>query len=124
MFPTTCCGARRSVFATLTRAAAKSAGAKLRGAGALPTAVDWSARASNCERCPLRVVQRGTSYCGRPFLQNVNRDPVTDGCGCPTHAKAKDPAEHCPIDSRYRAAVQSKGECNCRWCVSTVTKRS
>ena len=93
--------------------------------GLLPTRVNWAERASLCERCPLRRVHRGVSYCGQPFLENVNRDPVTDGCGCPTRAKAKDPAEHCPLTARYTAAaITPDGRCNCKWCASESTVAS
>jgi hypothetical protein len=103
-------------FAALSRAAAKSAGARLRKLGALHTSRNWAARATVCERCPLRVVRAGVSYCGKPFLDQVSRDP-TEGCGCPTREKAKDPVEHCPLDVRHRPAVKSAGGCSCKWCV-------
>ncbi len=103
-------------FAALSGAAAKSAAARLRSLGALATAPDWAARASVCERCPLRVVRTGVSYCGKPFLDQVEREPA-DGCGCPTREKAKSPDEHCPLDGRHRSAVRQEGECNCKWCV-------
>lgn len=102
-------------FATLSRAAAKSAGARLRRLGALHTTRKWVARATLCERCPLRVVRAGVSYCGKPFLDQITRGP-TDGCGCPTHDKAKSPQEHCPLDARHRPAVKDVEGCNCKWC--------
>jgi hypothetical protein len=112
---TTCCG---STLARLSRAAAKAAGDRLRRLGLLGGRVDWPARAAICERCPLRVIHRKVSYCGRPFLQMPRRDDAVDGCGCPTIAKAKDPSEHCPLDWRNRPASVANGACNCKWCVS------
>src|SRR5258708_38824896 len=106
-----CCG----TFKVLSRAAAKSAASKLRRAGLLPVRVDWSQRAETCERCPLRVVRKGVSFCGRPFFEQVDRDNATDGCGCPTHEKAKDPGEHCPLNTRHQPAV-SGSNCDCKWC--------
>jgi hypothetical protein len=112
----TCCGSG-STFARLSRAAAKAASARLRRLGVLPIRADWAARAAICERCPLRVVFRGTTYCGRPFVHRVHREPVADGCGCPTLAKAKDPAEHCPLDASHRGAViDPSSGCTCKWC--------
>ena len=119
--PRICCdGASR--FATLSRAAAKAAAARLRSLGVLPTRVDWTARAAACERCPLRVVECGRSYCGKPFLRQVDRDPAVDGCGCPTHAKAKDPAEHCPLNSRNQKASADEGVCDCKWCTISAPR--
>jgi hypothetical protein len=104
-------------FSTLSRAAARAAGARLRSAGVLRREIDWAGRASACERCPLRVVHRGKSYCGTPFLLKPQRDPRVDGCGCPTLDKAKDPGEHCPFNTAMRPALQDKGLCNCKWCM-------
>ncbi len=106
----------RGAFAAITRAAAKSGAARLRGIGLLSVRVDWVARASACERCPLRVVKCGVSYCGTPFLRMPLRDPVIDGCGCPTREKARDPQEHCPINVRHEAATHVDGACTCKWC--------
>ena len=111
-----CCGANR--FASFSRAAAKSAAGRLRRLGILPEAVDWARRATVCETCHLRTIRNGVSYCGRPFLQQVARDPAEQGCGCPTRAKAKSPQEHCPLDRSHRPAVQSNGRCTCKWCES------
>jgi hypothetical protein len=108
-----CC---RSAFAAITKAAAKSSAARLRRLGLLPVRVDWVARATVCERCPMRVVKCGASYCGTPFLRLPIRDPVTDGCGCPTREKARDPKEHCPIDARHDASVTNGERCTCKWC--------
>ena len=80
------------------------------------TSADWAARATVCERCPLRVVRGDVSYCGTPFLRLVVRDPVLDGCGCPTRDKARSPAEHCPITARHAAAGRADGRCSCKWC--------
>lgn len=109
-----CCG--QSAFASLSRAAAKAAGARLRRLGLLREARDWAERAVICESCPMRRVVNGTSYCGRPFLQNIDRDPSEDGCGCPTREKARRPDEHCPLDwSNHPARLEAEG-CNCKWC--------
>ena len=109
-----CCGG--GGLAALSRAAAKSAASRLRRMGLLPQSVDWARRAAVCEACPLRSIRRGVTYCGRPFLEQVERDPVHEGCGCPTRAKAKSPQEHCPLDRQHRAAVSSGGTCTCKWC--------
>src|SRR5690606_4151806 len=103
-------------FVRLWRAAAKAAGARLRSMGAVRTHPRWAERASICERCPMRVIHRGVSYCGPPFLHKPDRDPVADGCGCPTVAKAKDPEEHCPINAHYQASSQTAEGCDCKWC--------
>lgn len=103
-------------FAALSRAAAKAAGARLRRLGILPQAGDWAARAGACERCPMRTVYVGVTYCGRPLLHQVARDPSAEGCGCPTAAKAKRPGEHCPLDRHNRPAVTSALGCTCKWC--------
>src|SRR5688572_7151153 len=108
-----CCA---STFASLSRAAAKSAASRLRRLGLLPESVDWARRATVCEGCHLRVVQRGVSYCGRPFLVSVTRDMAVEGCGCPTRAKAKSPDEHCPLDWGQRSARQLPDGCTCKWC--------
>jgi hypothetical protein len=98
-------------FRSITAAMAKAASAKLRSIGAGRTFADWPARAAICERCPMRVVSRGVSYCGTPFLHKVDRDPEMDGCGCPTRDKAMSPEEHCPL-----TAGNGLG-CQCKWCV-------
>jgi hypothetical protein len=108
-----CCG---GTLATLSRAAAKSAAARLRRLGLLSEATDWAKRATVCETCLLCVVHKGVSYCGRPFLHKPLRDPVQDGCGCPTHAKARAPHEHCPLDWRNRPARDLPDGCTCKWC--------
>jgi hypothetical protein len=105
-----------TVFKALSRAAAKAASAKLRRIGALPLKQNWTSRAIVCERCPMRVVRNGTSYCGRPYLQQVVRDPVVDGCGCPTREKAKSPHEHCPLTVQGMTAEKVGATCNCKWC--------
>ena|SRR5947209_7717592 len=111
-----CCRSN-SPFKALSRAAAKSAAAKLRRGGMLPVRLDWAKRAEICERCPLRVVSRGVSYCGKPFLRQVTREP-TDGCGCPTRDKAKAPGEHCPLNRSHAAADHSV--CDCKWCTGSL----
>jgi hypothetical protein len=95
---------------------AKAAGARLRALGTMPAAADWTTRAAVCERCPLRVVRGGVSYCGTPFLHKIDRDPAVDGCGCPTRDKAKSPQEHCPLDLRRQPAQRVAGSCTCKWC--------
>ena len=109
-----CCGT--SGFAAFSRAAANSAASRLRRLGLLPESVDWARRATVCETCPLRTIHRGVSYCGRPFLQQVDRNPADEGCGCPTRAKAKSPAEHCPLDRHHLPAHRSADVCTCKWC--------
>ena len=103
-------------FRSISSAMAKAASARLRSLGARPTASDWAARAAICETCPMRVVRRNVSYCGTPFLQLIDRDPVQDGCGCPTRDKAMSPGEHCPVDRSFRLPVTGKIGCNCKWC--------
>ncbi len=100
----------------LTRAAGKSFSARLRDWGSLSTAPAWQERAEICERCPLRVIRDGICFCGPPLLQKLDRDPTLDGCGCPTHAKAKDPTEHCPLTPRHTPSARSGGQCDCKWC--------
>jgi len=107
-----CC----SGFAALSKAAAKSAAAKFRGIGLKAEHTDWAARAVMCERCPLRVVEKNISYCGKPFLKKIDRDESLEGCGCPVRAKAKDPSEHCPITPRHLPSQQSASGCTCKWC--------
>jgi hypothetical protein len=108
-----CC----STLANLSRAAAKSAAAKLRRIGAAPVHPRWTQRAAICEFCPLRVVRSGKSFCGNPLLQQIHREPALDGCGCPTHDKARSPDEHCPIDEHHQPSRQLGGACSCKWCV-------
>jgi hypothetical protein len=110
---TSCC---RGAFAAITRAAAKSSASRLRRLGLLPVRVDWVARATVCERCPMRVVRCGVSYCGTPFLRRPVRDPVVDGCGCRTRETARDPQEHCPLDAKHDEARLTDGRCTCKWC--------
>jgi hypothetical protein len=107
-----CC----SNFATLSRAAAKAAASRLRSRGVLQIHPNWSERAILCERCPMRVVHKGTSYCGKPYLQKRNRDDAIDGCGCPTREKARDPSEHCPVNLQFAASRLTDDGCDCRWC--------
>ena len=107
-----CC----SGFAALSKAAAKSAAARFRQMGMTAEHPGWAARAVICERCPLRVVEKNISYCGKPFLKKIDRDETLEGCGCPVRAKAKDPAEHCPITPRHLASKQSPTGCTCKWC--------
>jgi hypothetical protein len=101
---------------TLVSAAFRSLGAAARRVGWGRVAADWQAKAEICERCPLRVVRCGISYCGKPFLQKIDREPAIDGCGCPCREKAKTPGEHCPLDRFHRAAVAGGDGCTCKWC--------
>lgn len=117
-----CC--RSDTFRLLSRAAAKSASARWRQLGMSSIHPHWADRAQACERCPLRVISKGISYCGDPFLEKIHRDPQLDGCGCPTRAKAKGPKEHCPLDSHHMPAVQDSNGCNCKWCVLTPAQRT
>jgi hypothetical protein len=110
-----CCKSR---FVALSRAAGRSLASRLRQMGLGRVAADWPQRAAVCERCPLRVIRGGTSYCGPPFLEQTDRDASTHGCGCPTHAKARDPAEHCPLGSRNRPATRNAHTCDCKWCAA------
>jgi hypothetical protein len=100
----------------LLEAVGKFATARLRQVGAMCVHPNWEARAAVCERCPLRVISCGVSYCGNPLLRQLDRDPTVDGCGCPCHDKSKDPTEHCPIDSHHQAAAMEHGACSCKWC--------
>jgi hypothetical protein len=113
-----CC---HNLFAALSRAATKSLAARLRNIGLGAVATNWPRRAAICETCHLRVRVGGVSYCGRPLLQNIRRLPAIDGCGCPTHDKARSPGEHCPLDMHNRAARAIDGSCNCKWCRATAS---
>jgi hypothetical protein len=99
----------------------KFAAARLRGVGALKVHPDWKARATVCERCPLRVISCGVSYCGNPLLRQTDREPAVDGCGCACRDKAKSPSEHCPIDSHHQPAARRANNCSCKWCAAEVT---
>ena len=110
-----CC---TNVFANLSRAAAKAASARLRRMAVLPIYRDWASRAATCERCHMRILQGGVSYCGKPLLRQIERDPVTDGCGCPTREKARSPQEHCPIDLQNHPARTIGTRCTCKWCAA------
>lgn len=103
-------------MASLGRAAAKSAAARLRRLGLLRESIDWAQRASLCEFCPMQVIIRKVSYCGRPFLHQIDRIPAEDGCGCPTRAKARAPEEHCPLDWSHHPARMLPDGCTCKWC--------
>lgn len=102
-------------FAALSRAAARAGMARLQRLGLARVHPEWARRASICETCPLRVIHRGASYCGTPFLSRIDRD-AADGCGCPCIPKAKAREEHCPLDRELHPARQSGGRCSCRWC--------
>lgn len=80
----------------------------------------WADRAATCARCPLNVVRCGKSYCGKPLLSQLDRDEATQGCGCPIHLKARDPAEHCPRTARFAASSRlDPARCDCLWCAAT-----
>jgi hypothetical protein len=106
--------------ASISRAMAKAAAARLRRLGALNVSDQWETRASICETCPLRRVYRNISYCGNPYIHEIDRDESTQGCGCPCRDKAKSPNEHCPIDRSHRPAARLDGACNCKWCGSRM----
>lgn len=76
----------------------------------------WQARAEICATCPLCVVDRKHTYCGKPLLRQVERDEATEGCGCPILAKARDPAEHCPRNRLFGPSTKDE-RCDCMWCV-------
>ncbi|HZZ43964.1 MAG TPA: hypothetical protein VFE58_13590 [Tepidisphaeraceae bacterium] len=106
------------VFKSLSRAAAKYAGSKLRSAGLLPTSNQWLARTAICARCPLYTLREGRAFCGKPFPESITRPP-TEGCGCPLAAKARSPAEHCPLTPQYHPASDKPATpCDCKWCAS------
>jgi len=100
----------------VTAALYRFGSARLRRLGVVDIHSDWQQRAAICEFCPMRVIRCGVSYCGKPFLQLIDREPAVDGCGCPCRDKAKSPGEHCPIDGRGRPAHHSDGDCSCKWC--------
>jgi hypothetical protein len=108
-------------FRSISVAMAKAASARWRQLSGGRTAVDWVAREEVCARCPMQVISGGTSYCGTPFLRKIDRDPVLDGCGCPTRSKAKSPDEHCPVNANYEAAAE--GQCDCKWCALAADRQ-
>ena len=110
------------VFKSLSRAAAKSAKAKLRATGLMRVHPDVETREAVCRRCPMRQVYGGVSYCGSPLLRKVQRDPVMEGCGCPIADKAADPSEHCPITITFDRPHRAGEACDCRWCVAAQRK--
>jgi hypothetical protein len=106
------------VFATLSRAAAKSAASRLRNLGVLRIHSDWLGRLAICRQCPLRVVAAGVPHCGKPLLRRIGSSDgggAASGCGCPIEAKAKSPGEHCPL-TPAGAPSRIGGDCNCKWC--------
>jgi len=94
----------------------KAGGSWKRRLGLTGPASGWESRAAVCERCHLRVIQCGVSYCGKPFLHQILRTDAIDGCGCPCQEKAKTPGEHCPLDIHNHPANHAKNPCNCKWC--------
>ncbi|CAN5536909.1 hypothetical protein BH09PLA1_BH09PLA1_07880 [soil metagenome] len=113
---TACCAG--STWKRLSVAAAKAARSRLRNLGTLRVDQNWPARAAVCESCPMRVIRRGVSYCGKPLLEQPVRDLASDGCGCPTVAKAKTPGEHCPLDSANVLVQTTASSCRCKWCAA------
>jgi hypothetical protein len=107
-------------MAALATAFSRFFSAQLRRVGFRRDYPGWHRRAAICEQCPMRVIRCGVSYCGKPFLQQIDRDPATEGCGCPCWDKAKTPDEHCPIDSRNQPAQTHDGNCSCKWCRSVA----
>jgi hypothetical protein len=105
----------------LAAAAVKATSAWARRFGFMENAANWEEKAALCERCHLRVLKCNVSYCGKPFLQHMDRDPSTEGCGCPCIEKAKSPGEHCPLDNRHLPAVNHDGNCTCKWCSLSVS---
>lgn len=111
-----------SAWATLSRAAAKKAASVFRAFGTTPTHPRWQARAEICARCPVAHSEGRGLYCGKPLLQQLQRAPH-EGCGCPVSAKAKDPAEHCPVDRVLSARSGEGPACNCKWCTAGLGPR-
>lgn len=109
------------MFATLSRAAAKSAASRLRKVGVLRTQANWAARAAVCRDCPLRAVVNGVPHCGKPLLRQIHRSPA-DGCGCPIEAKARTPGEHCPLNGVADPSTVTADGCDCRWCAALGTE--
>lgn len=64
----------------------------------------------------MRILEKGKTYCGRPLLRKIEREPAIDGCGCPVNDKAKSPGEHCPLATNHLPAQVIDGKCNCKWC--------
>jgi hypothetical protein len=56
------------------------------------------------------------AYCGKPLLEQLDRDDAVDGCGCPVNKKAQAAGEHCPLDRRNRPVATASGPCTCKWC--------
>jgi hypothetical protein len=108
----------RRMAVALANAVAKAAGAFIRRYGLTSVADGWEVKAAVCERCHLRVVKCGVSYCGKPFLRQIDRELAVDGCGCPCREKAKTPGEHCPLDGSNLPSLQADGACNCKWCTA------
>ncbi len=119
-----CFGCNWDNWRALSQAAAKSAAARFRSIGGLRTESTWSVRAALCESCPIRHVSNGVTYCGKPFLEQIERHDPSEGCGCPTRDKAKTPGEHCPLDARHRPAIRLAGHCTCKWCRESEEPRT
>jgi hypothetical protein len=112
------------VMLKLFSAGVKRTRAVVRSLGATTQHPDWQARAETCQRCPLVYMQCGKVYCGKPLLNQLDRDEPTQGCGCPVILKAKDPKEHCPRDLHFSAPTTANGVCNCMWCAQQSSKNA
>jgi hypothetical protein len=109
-----CTDFTNGAFAVLSRAAAKSAAARLRNLGVMRVSNDWRRRITVCRGCTLFTVVNGVPHCGKPLLTQLRR-VSTQGCGCPVEAKARSPEEHCPITAAH-VPSDSNGACDCKWC--------
>lgn len=118
--------AARSTYQILLHAGVKKLRSLVRSVGGVPTYPGWQARAEICARCPVAVTIKGHLYCGRPLLSDLHRRPE-EGCGCPILAKAKDPAEHCPVSPQLLAASQGaspSSPCACKWCSARLAVKA
>src|SRR3954454_4367090 len=117
-----CTSLSSPTFALLSRAAARSAGARLRNLGVLRSDVNWLARLAVCRTCSLRTMVAGVPHCGKPLLRQLNR-ASGEGCGCPLEDKAKRPDEHCPLTPAGAIrALENLGACGCKWCAAAASK--
>lgn len=113
---------QHSVVGQMSRAAFKAIRSQFRRLRLAPVDPRWPAKAEICLRCPLRVIEGKTVYCGKPYLHKPDRVDALDGCGCPVNAKAKDRTEHCPINWQHTAAAQPPRRCDCKWCVPSLQR--
>jgi len=108
------------VWKSLSKAAARAAGARMRAVGVLRSADNWRTRLAICRTCLLRTVSNGVSLCGPPYLRQLHRTPA-DGCGCRCEDKAKRPAEHCPLTIQGRPLpTPHPAACTCQWCAANA----